>query len=143
MTSGPLPPRSRYTRRSTAAEVTRGLDLSGKTILITGCNSGLGLESMRVLSKRGAHVIGAARNREKARMAADRVGAAITPVACELSDLDSVAACSEEVDRLDSPIDALICNAGVMGLPELRQKGSGGGSGAWWLGPCWRPPGAS
>jgi len=122
MTFRPLPPRSRYARRSTAAEVTRGLDLSGKTILITGCNSGLGLESMRVLSKRGAHVIGTARNREKAEMAAARVGATITPVACELSELDSVAACSEEVDRLDSPIDVLICNAGVMGLPELRQK---------------------
>ena len=62
------------------------------------------------------------RSREKAEMSAARVGATITPVACELSELDSVAACSEEIDRLDCPIDALICNAGVMGLPELRQK---------------------
>jgi NAD(P)-dependent dehydrogenase (short-subunit alcohol dehydrogenase family) len=77
---------------------------------------------MRVLSRRGAHVIGTARNREKAEMAAARVGASISPVACELSELDSVVACSEEIDRLDCPIDALICNAGVMGLPELRHK---------------------
>jgi len=123
MTSRPQPPRSRFTRRSTAAEVTRGLDLSGRTILITGCNSGLGLESMRVLAKRGAHVIGAARSREKALMAAARTGADITPVACELSELDSVVACSEEITRLGRPIDALICNAGIMGLPELRRKG--------------------
>jgi WW domain-containing oxidoreductase len=122
MPSRPLPPRSPYTRRSTAAEVTRKLDLSGKTILITGCNSGLGLESMRVLAKRGAHVIGAARSREKAAMAAARAGVDITPLACELSELDSVAACSEDVRRLDCPIDVLMCNAGIMGLPELRQK---------------------
>lgn len=123
MTSRPLPPRSRYTRRSTAADVTRGLDLSGKTILITGCNSGLGLESMRVLSKRGAHVIGIARSREKAALAAARAGAAITPVSCELSELDSVVDCAEQIEQLNCPIDMLICNAGVMGLPELRQKG--------------------
>ena len=50
---------------STAEEVTEGLDLSGKRILITGINSGLGLESGRVLAMRGAHVIGAARTLEK------------------------------------------------------------------------------
>jgi NAD(P)-dependent dehydrogenase (short-subunit alcohol dehydrogenase family) len=122
MTSRQPAPRSPYTRRSTAAEVTRGLNLSGRTILITGCNSGLGMESMRVLAKRGAQVIGAARSREKAELAAARAGASITAVACELSELDSVVACSEEIRRLDCPIDAVICNAGVMGLPELRQK---------------------
>jgi len=116
-------PRSRHTRRSTAEEVTAGIDLSGKTVLITGCNSGLGLESMRVLERHGAHVIGAARSREKAELAALRVGAdRVTPVACELSDLDSVVRCSEEVGRLNQPIDILMCNAGIMGLPEPRQK---------------------
>jgi NAD(P)-dependent dehydrogenase (short-subunit alcohol dehydrogenase family) len=116
------PPRSRFTRRSTAEDVTRGLDLSGKTIVVTGCNSGLGLETMRVLARRGAHVIGTARSREKAEKAAARVGVSITPVACELSELDSVATCCEEVRRLDCPIDVLICNAGIMGLPQLRQQ---------------------
>ncbi|HET6593436.1 MAG TPA: SDR family NAD(P)-dependent oxidoreductase, partial [Xanthomonadales bacterium] len=115
-------PGSGFTRRSTAEEVTRGLDLSGRTVLVTGCNSGLGLETMRVLASRGAHVIGTARSREKAEKAAARAGVAMTPVACELSELDSVAACCEEVRGLDCPIDALICNAGIMGLPELRQK---------------------
>jgi len=117
------PPRSRHTRRSTAEEVTAGIDLSGKTILITGCNSGLGLESMRVLERRGAHIIGAARSREKAELAAALIGAArVTPVACELSDLDSVVRCSEEVSRMDQPIDVLMCNAGIMGLPKPQQK---------------------
>jgi WW domain-containing oxidoreductase len=122
MTPSKRPPRSQFTRRSTAADVTRGLDLSGKNILITGCNSGLGFASMQVLAARGAHVIGTARSREKAQLASDRAGVDISPVACELSELDSVVACSEEVRGLGRPIDVLICNAGVMGLPELRQK---------------------
>jgi hypothetical protein len=47
-----------YGATSTAEEVTLGLDLTGKTAMVTGCNSGLGLETMRVLALRGAHVIG-------------------------------------------------------------------------------------
>ena len=115
-------PRSRFTRRSTAAEVTQELDLTGKNVLITGCNSGLGYVSMQILAGRGAHVIGTARSRGKALQASARAGVDITPVACELSEYESVVACSEEVRGLGCPIDSLICNAGVMGLPELQQK---------------------
>ena len=45
-----------FGKDSTAEEVTAGMDLSGKTALVTGCNSGLGYETMRVLALRGAHV---------------------------------------------------------------------------------------
>jgi NAD(P)-dependent dehydrogenase (short-subunit alcohol dehydrogenase family) len=124
MNENPLPPKSRFTRRSTAEQVTDGLDLRGRNILITGCNSGLGLESMRVLAARGAQVIGVARTREKAAAAAAGVGASVTPVACDLSEPGSVAACAEEVQALRQPIDVLMCNAGIMGLPELQQKHS-------------------
>lgn len=113
--------RSGFNRRSTAEQVTRGIDLSGKTALITGVNSGLGFESMRVLVERGAHVIGAARTIEKATEACARVGGETTPVACELSDFDSVVGCAEEVRSLATPIDILMCNAGIMALPELEQ----------------------
>jgi len=116
------PPKSRFTQRSTAEEVAAGVDLRDKTVLITGCNSGLGLESMRVLTRRGAHIIAAARTRAKAEAAAREIGLDITPVSCELSDLESVAACAEEVRSMGQPIDVLMCNAGIMGLPELQQK---------------------
>ena len=116
------PPRSPFTRRSTAEEVTAGIDLTGKTALITGCNSGLGLETMRVLAMRGAYVIGAARTKEKAADACAGIKGKTTPVACELSDFGSVAACADEVKALDTPLDMLICNAGIMALPKLEQK---------------------
>ena len=53
---------------STAEEVTEGLDLSGQYWLVTGCNSGLGKETTRVLSSRGAHIIAAARTQKKAEL---------------------------------------------------------------------------
>ena len=68
---------------STAMEVTEGLDLTGQTALITGCNSGLGYETMRVLAERGANVIGAARTLEKAENACASIGANATPVVCD------------------------------------------------------------
>ncbi|MCP4842288.1 MAG: oxidoreductase, partial [Halieaceae bacterium] len=63
------PPTSPFGSSSTAEEVTEGLDLSGMNIAITGCNSGLGFETMRVLAMRGAHVIGIARTKDKAEKA--------------------------------------------------------------------------
>ena len=59
-------PQGPFGAKSTAEEVTADLDLHGKTALVTGCNSGLGYETMRVLAKRGAHVIGTGRTIEKA-----------------------------------------------------------------------------
>jgi WW domain-containing oxidoreductase len=96
--------------------------VSGRTILLTGCNSGIGKETLRVLTKRGAHVIAAARTVEKAQAACDEVGGETTAVACELSDPASVQACAERVIALGRPLDAIICNAGIMALPDLNQK---------------------
>jgi NAD(P)-dependent dehydrogenase (short-subunit alcohol dehydrogenase family) len=102
MSTDPLnPPRSRFGRRSTAEEVTAGIDLRGKTAVVTGCNSGLGLETMRVLSLRGADVIGAARTLEAARTACVRIKGNTRPIACELTDLDSIAKCADELSGVD------------------------------------------
>ncbi len=112
--------RSAFNKQSTAEDVTQGLDLSGKNIVITGINSGLGYESMRVLSARGAHIIGTARSMEKAQAAADSVAGHITPLVCELSDFGSVQECAKQIKALEVPIDVLLCNAGIMALPELE-----------------------
>lgn len=106
---------------STAEDVTAGQSLEGRTILVTGCNSGLGLETMRVLTMRGAHVIGTARTEAKAKQAGVEVGGKTTGMACELSDPASVRACVEAVKRSGAKLDALICNAGIMALPKLEK----------------------
>jgi NAD(P)-dependent dehydrogenase (short-subunit alcohol dehydrogenase family) len=106
---------------STAEQVTEGLDLSGQHILVTGCNSGLGLEAMRVLALRGATVIGAARTLDKATAACDSVEGSTIPVACELEEPTSVLACVQAVRDLGVPLQALIANAGIMALPDNQQ----------------------
>jgi len=107
---------------STAEDVTAGLDLTGKTILITGVTSGLGRESARVLAMRGAHVIGTGRSAETTRGVLARFGANTTAVACELSEPASVRQAAAEIATLGRPLDAVIFNAGIMALPKLQQK---------------------
>ena len=106
---------------STTEAVTNGIDLAGRTVLITGVTSGLGLESMRVLAMRGAHVVGTGRTLDKATRACESVSGRTTPVALELTDFESVVRCAATVRAMDTPVDALMCNAGVMALPELEQ----------------------
>lgn len=106
---------------TTAEEVTEGLNLTGKTYLVTGCNSGLGYEAVRVLALRGALVIGTARTVEKAKAACDSVKGKTLPMACELSDPKSVRACVAEVKSQGIVLDGIICNAGIMALPKLEQ----------------------
>jgi len=105
---------------STADDVTEGLDLRGKRILITGSNSGIGHESMRALVSRGATVIAAARSVEKAAAAGEAVGGDTIPVACELSEPESVLACVETVRGHGEKLDVLLLNAGIMALPKLN-----------------------
>jgi WW domain-containing oxidoreductase len=107
---------------STAEDVTAGLDLSGKTILVTGCNSGIGTETVRVLAMRGAHVLATARTVEKARAACAMFPGKTTGLACELSDPASVRACAAEVKKGGHRLDAIVCNAGIMALPKLETK---------------------
>ena len=121
MMPGQVFAQSGFGAESTAEDVTAGLDLTGKTALITGANSGLGYETMRVLAMRGAHVIAAARTAEKAQAACDSIDGKTTPVVCELSDYGSAAQCADDVKALGKPLDMLICNAGIMALPELQQ----------------------
>ncbi len=106
---------------STAEDVTEGISLSGKTILVTGCNSGLGEETARVLAMRGARVLGTARTKEKADAAVGKLGNGSKGFACELSDPASVRSCIALVKKEGTKLDALICNAGIMALPKREQ----------------------
>ena len=108
-----------FGRPPTAEEITEGIDLSGKSAVITGVNSGLGAETMRVLALRGAHVYGLARTLEKARKACAAVPGKATAVECELGDWQSVRNCAESIKATGQPIDVLIANAGIMAPKEL------------------------
>lgn len=96
--------RGSFSKYSTGGEVTAGLHLKGKMALVTGCNSGTGLETMRELVLRGAHVLSVVRTGDKAKDACASVevlqaSGTTTPIACELSDFDSVASCADTVRR--------------------------------------------
>lgn len=113
--------KSGFGSASTAEEVTQGLDLSGRSILLTGSNSGLGLETARVLALRGARVLAAARTVEKAQQALAGLPGDFVPLPCDLADPRSVRGCVATLKQLALPLDAIICNAGIMALPELNQ----------------------
>jgi len=108
---------SGFTRKSTAEQVTEDLDLSEKTILVTGVGSGLGLECLRVLALRGAHIIGLDRTSEAAQTACDSVSGTTSAFVCDLSDPDSIMACTDAIKKQFNSIDVILTNAGVMAPP--------------------------
>lgn len=114
------PPHSPFNSDSTAEDVTAGIDLSGMTIAITGVNSGLGYETMRVLSLRGAHIIGIARTQEKADKACATIDGETTPMFLDLANWESVVRCAERIRAMNIPLDGLITNAGIMALQDLE-----------------------
>jgi NAD(P)-dependent dehydrogenase (short-subunit alcohol dehydrogenase family) len=103
----------------TAADVP---DLTGRTAIVTGANSGIGLETAKALTAHGARVILAVRDQDKGRRAAAVMpGAAAAEVRpLDLGSLDSVRAFAK--DWAQEPIDLLINNAGVMIPPLSRTK---------------------
>lgn len=107
---------------STAEQVTAGLSLTGQTILVTGCNSGIGQEACRVLALRGALVLGTARTKEKAAAACATFPGKAIGYACELSDPSSVRGCVAAVKADGHRLDAILCNAGIMMLPKLEKS---------------------
>lgn len=94
----------------------------GHTYVITGANSGIGLEAARDLVARGSHVVLAVRDTAKGEQArasfSDGPGSS-SVVELDLADLDSVAAGASEILAKHSGLRALVCNAGVMGGPYL------------------------
>ena len=101
----------------------------GRTAVVTGANGGLGLETARQLAAKGAHVVMAVRNQEKAAAAVAEIRASVPDASLELVALDlasqaSVRAAAGHIVAAHKSIDLLINNAGVMGVPE-RQTADG------------------
>jgi NAD(P)-dependent dehydrogenase (short-subunit alcohol dehydrogenase family) len=109
---------------STTDEVLEGVDLSGKPILVTGVSDGLGVETARALAARGAQVVGAARDLNKAKAATGRVrdeaakGGGLELVELDLASLKSVRACADALVAAGKRFDLVIANAGVMACPK-------------------------
>ncbi|MFC1407811.1 oxidoreductase [Streptacidiphilus sp. N1-12] len=101
----------------TAADVP---DQTGRTVLVTGANTGLGLETATVLARRGATVVLACRNPVKAKAAAVRIGGSTELLALDLASLASVREAAAEAHERFDHLDLLINNAGVMVPPHRR-----------------------
>ncbi|WP_093161504.1 SDR family NAD(P)-dependent oxidoreductase [Aliiruegeria lutimaris] len=114
--------RSAFGKDTTADEVLAGIDLSGKTALVTGGSSGIGAETARALAAKGAKVIITARDMAKARNVVNGIraasGAEIAVETLELGNIDSIRTFAERILARGEKIDLLINNAGIMACPQ-------------------------
>jgi NAD(P)-dependent dehydrogenase (short-subunit alcohol dehydrogenase family) len=112
---------SGYNATSTAEEIAKGIDLSGKLAIVTGGYSGIGLETTRILVKTGATVIAPARSVEKARRNLEGLPR-VEIEALDLTDPLSIDAFAHKVLTSGRPVNLLINNAGVMAPPLTRDS---------------------
>lgn len=109
---------------TTAEQLATAIDLSNKTILITGGTGGLGYECARVCLKRGAHVLVTGRDENKAKDALTTLRSfasspdKVTFFAVDFESFPSVRTLVKEIKSRVQSLDILICNAGVMAPPE-------------------------
>ncbi len=113
------PLHSGFNSSTTAKEVMEGIDLSGKTAIITGGYSGIGLEVTRCLAEVGATVIAPSRTPDKAKRALAKIPR-VEQGALDLADPDSVDAFAKNFLASGRPLHLLINNAGVMATPLTR-----------------------
>ena len=99
-------------------------DQTGRRFVVTGSNSGIGLEAAKALAAAGADVVLACRNQEKGRKAEEEVGAAAAggAVVCAALDLASLDSVRSFAGSLEGHVDVLVNNAGVMALPRRRTE---------------------
>ncbi|MEW2462915.1 oxidoreductase [Streptomyces sp. DT199] len=107
------------TQNSETWSVDRLPGLDGRTVVVTGANSGIGLTATHALARAGAHVVLAVRDTERGRAAAATVPGSTEVRRLDLADLASVRAFA---DAWKEPLHLLVNNAGVMMLPRQRTK---------------------
>ncbi|MBN9388829.1 MAG: SDR family NAD(P)-dependent oxidoreductase [Chloroflexi bacterium] len=121
METAQKPINSGFGFETAAAEVASGLDLSGKTVIITGGQGGIGLETTRVLTEAGARVVVGARDPEKALE--NLAGLKNTSVSqLDLADPASIDRFAQNFLTANSKLDILINNAGIMATPLMRDS---------------------
>ena len=103
-------------------------NLTDRVAVVTGANSGLGLETSKALAGAGAHVVMAARDQEKAKQAYELIKeelpeSSLEIIELDLGSLDSVKHAAKLIMDAYSEIDILVNNAGVMAMPERRKTG--------------------
>lgn len=98
-------------------------DLTGRTVVVTGANSGIGLKTTRELAAHGARVVMACRNVAAAEAVAATLGGGSVTVRC--LDLASASSVRDFAEAWDGPLDLLINNAGVMAPPKLATTSDG------------------
>lgn len=118
--SDQVPTQSGFHAKSTGAEVLTDFDLSGKTAIVTGGYSGIGLETVRCLANKGASVVVPVRSPGKAEDALADVEGDIRTAPMDLAEIASVRTFAGEMLGSLSKLDLLINNAGIMACPETR-----------------------
>lgn len=117
---------SKFGYYSTAEKVAAGISMEGKNVIITGCNTGIGLETARVLAKNGANVYMACRDQNKTNAAAELIRkeamGKVEVMELDLSSLESIRKFAGEFNGKNIPLHVLICNAGVMMCPYMKTK---------------------
>ncbi|MBP2217364.1 SDR family NAD(P)-dependent oxidoreductase [Arthrobacter sp. CAN_C5] len=113
---------SPFTATNTAREVVEGIDLSGRTAIVTGGASGIGIETARALAHAGADVTLAVRDINAGQRVAMEItqthpGAVVHVAPLDLADIDSV---NRFANTWSAPLHLLINNAGVMMTPQSR-----------------------
>jgi len=118
--SDQTPVQSEFHAKSTGDEVLSAVGLNGKTAVVTGGYSGIGLETVRVLAAKGASVVVPVRSPGKAADALAAIPGDVRTAPMDLSDLATVRSFAESMNAELSSLDLLINNAGIMACPEAR-----------------------
>lgn len=114
---------SGFDARSTTTDVIKGIDLTGKIAIVTGGNTGIGLETTKTLAAAGAVVIVAARDIEKAKKNLEGISN-VEIESMDAMDTSSIDAFASKFLKSDRPLHLLIHNAGIMWVP-LRYDSRG------------------